>query len=213
MRGFRSIAMVGLVMALAGPAQAFSFAESVDAGDLPATAKKIVGTDPLETISGNLTAGDIDLYKITITNPASFSATTFGTSPLDTQLWLFRANGTGIAANDDTGLELYSTLPAGHPLYSGLLAGEYLLGISAFNNDPLSGGVPMFGGACGFSSICAPSVAGALTGWTTSSAASGAYTITLTGAGGVIPEPTAALLFALGFGVIGGTRRRTRAAV
>ena len=212
MRGFRSIAMAGVMAALAGPAQAFHFVESVDAGLLPGTAKEIVGTGVLETISGNLTAGDIDLYKITITNPATFSATTFGTTPLDTQLWLFRVNGTGIAANDDTGLDLYSTLPAGNALYSGLLAGEYLIGISAFNNDPFSSGIPMFGG-CGFSAVCGPTVAGALTSWTTSSGASGPYVITLTGASGVIPEPTAALLFALGFGVIGSTRRRARAAV
>jgi hypothetical protein len=97
-------------------------------------------------------------------------------------------------------------------LYSGLLAGEYLLGISAFNNDPFSSGIQMFGG-CGFSAVCGPTVAGALTSWGTSSGASGPYTITLTGASGVIPEPTAALLFALGFGVIGTTRRRARAAV
>jgi hypothetical protein len=211
MRGFRCIAIAGLAAVLAGPAQAFHFVETHDAGDLPSTAKKVVGQEVLESISGNLTSRDIDLYKITITNPASFSATTFGTTPLDTQLWLFRIDGTGIAANDDTGLPLYSTLPAGNLLYSGLLAGEYLIGISAFDNDPRSGGSFMFGG-CGFSSVCGPAVAGALTSWNTPSTASGAYVITLTGAAGVVPEPTAALLFALGFGVIGSTRRRARQA-
>jgi hypothetical protein len=212
MRGFRCIVIAGLAALLAGPAQAFHFVETHDAGDLPNTAKKAVGEGVLESISGNLASRDIDLYKIVITDPASFSATSAGTTAFDTQLWLFRLNGTGIATNDDTGLDLFSTLPAGNVLYSGLLAGEYLLGISAFNNDPLSGGVAMFG-SCGFSAVCGPTVAGALTGWTTNSTAGGDYTITLTGAGGVIPEPTAALLFALGFGVIGSARRRARAAV
>ena len=172
MRGFRSMVIAGLMAALAGPAQAFHFVETGDAGQLPGTAKPAIGTGVLETISGSLASQDIDLYKIVITDPASFSATTLGTAAFDTQIWLFHLNGTGIAANDDTGINLYSTLPAGNPLYSGLLAGEYLLGITAFDNDPLSGGVAMFGG-CGFSAVCGPSIPGALTSWTTSSTGNG----------------------------------------
>jgi hypothetical protein len=210
MRGFRSIAIAGLAAALAGPAQAFHYVESGDAGELPGTAQTATGSGPLESISGRLEAQNVDLFRILITDPAAFSATTAGTTAFDTQLWLFRADGTGIAANDDTGGSLFSTLPVGNALYSGLLVGEYLIGISAFNRDPLTGASQMFSG-CGFSAVCGPTFAGALTGWTGNTAGSGPYTIHLTGAGGIIPEPTAALLFALGFGVIGGVTRRERA--
>jgi hypothetical protein len=208
MRWVPSIVTLGTVLALAGSAQAFSHAEVGDAGDLPGTAQAVFGVGPLESITGEITpVSDPDLYRITITDPGAFSATTVGGAAFDTQLFLFHLDGTGIASNDDS-VGTQSTLPAGHALYSSLLAGEYLLGISGFNIDPFSGGSNIF--ACGFNVVCGPTDPGPLTSWMGGGNA-GTYTITLTGAAGVVPEPTAALLFALGFGVIGSARRAGRA--
>ena len=62
---------------------------------------------------------DSDLYRICLTNGASFSASTLGgTLPasLDTQLFLFDAQGYGVYANDDWKTSRGSKLPAGAPL-------------------------------------------------------------------------------------------------
>ena len=83
-----------------------------DAGDLPGTAQRIQHIAPLDFIQGNIdvAAGDnqIDLYCIEITDPASFSASTWsdgGGASFDTRLWLFDANGRGVLANRRCGSE------------------------------------------------------------------------------------------------------------
>jgi hypothetical protein len=80
-----------------------------DAGDLPATAQIVTSPDatpcetPVTRVRGDLDASDADMYVICITDPASFSATTVGSTGFDTQLWLFRCDGTGVVHNDDCG--------------------------------------------------------------------------------------------------------------
>ena len=56
---------------------------------------------------------------------------------LDTQLFLFDADGLGVYANDDSAATSQSTLPAGHPL-TPAAPGEYLLGVSPYDRDPQS---------------------------------------------------------------------------
>src|SRR5262249_40796971 len=93
--------------------------ETGDAGDLPATATRLFGPvgRPPDAITGTIsTTTDVDMYLFYIEEPARFSATTFGTGGTlqDTQLFLFRADGRGVYANDDISLvNRYSTLPAG----------------------------------------------------------------------------------------------------
>src|SRR5262245_8540628 len=68
-----------------------------DAGHLISNAQITVGIGALGTIKGSLANGNDmeDVFKIRITDPLNFSATTttnpFGTSGFDTQLWLFNA--------------------------------------------------------------------------------------------------------------------------
>jgi hypothetical protein len=72
------------------PAEAFTWTEVEDAGDLPGTAQNITKIGPLEFITGSLASPtDVDMYAIFITGGGSFSATTVGwTAEVDTQLTL-----------------------------------------------------------------------------------------------------------------------------
>jgi len=113
------------------------YVESGDAGDLPGTAAVVSGSGALSKIRGNLAGTDADMFQINICSPGSFEATTVGGSTVDTQLFLFDANGVGITHDDDdpiTGV-LQSRLSS---LYtSSLPAGNYYLAISAYNMDPV----------------------------------------------------------------------------
>ena len=65
--------------------------------------------------------------------PPPASATT-----LDTQLFLFDANGLGVYSNDDAPCGVRSSrLPSNHR-FSPTGPGEYYLALSSFNNDPQS---------------------------------------------------------------------------
>ncbi|MGD1902297.1 MAG: DVUA0089 family protein [Geitlerinemataceae cyanobacterium] len=90
-------------------------------------------------IWGNLSA-DADLFAFAW-DGGFFSASTnnAGTS-FDTQLFLFDSAGFGIAGADGTG---FLTLPSTLSI-SDLAAGEYFLGISDWDNDPVSVGGEIF---------------------------------------------------------------------
>jgi Bacterial pre-peptidase C-terminal domain len=101
-----------------------------------------MGDTAVTRIVGSFTgASDADLYRICLSTGASFSASTVGgTLPasLDTQLFLFDANGYGIYANDDWPFSSHgSVLPANHR-FSPRTDGVYYLGVSQFNRDPQS---------------------------------------------------------------------------
>ena len=117
---------------------AFAASESGDAGDLPATAQN-VGSGAVTSITGGFSDGsDADMYRVCLSDGASFSASTVAAPPRDTQLYLFDADGLGVYTNDDIGLGVHvSRLPANHR-FSPASGGEYLLAVSAFNNDPWS---------------------------------------------------------------------------
>ena len=88
-----------LTLALAPGALAAN--EVGDAGDLRVTANDM-GDSAVTEISGTLLdASDADLYRICLSDGASFSATTVGLTAVDTQLFLFDADGYGVYANDD----------------------------------------------------------------------------------------------------------------
>jgi len=75
-----------------------------DAGNLPGTAQDPGGVGPLTSIAGTAGGGDEDMYKICITNPSAFSATTGAMADFDTQLFLFDSTGRGVYSNDDLSL-------------------------------------------------------------------------------------------------------------
>jgi hypothetical protein len=160
-----------------------------DAGDLPATAQIVTSPDatpcetPVTRVRGDLGASDADMYVICITDPASFSATTVGSTGFDTQLWLFRCDGTGVVHNDDCGTSLQSCIDnSTNCIQQG---GIYLLAISRYNLDPVDASGQLIWNNTPFGSIRCPDGPGAanpIAGWTGSTTAAGRYIIQLQGA-------------------------------
>ena len=201
-----------------------------DAGDLPGSAHP-TGAGAVPTIAGSIaTATDADMYAITITTPAAFSASTIGPTGVgilsDTQLFLFDSSGMGIYANDDSPSGgLRSLLPLKGDLSfnpNGLgpsAPGLYYLVVTSYNTDPVSGAGLIFPNTP-FNVVHGPTGAGGgspISGYShTTGTAVGDYTIRLTGtsgfAGTVVPLPPAvwgglAMLSSIG---ILKARRRTR---
>lgn len=198
-------------------AQAFVWTEVGDAGNLPSTAQIIYGDGSLTAISGNLALNDADMYAFYVPVGSAFSATTVGGASFDTELFLFNSSGFGVYVNDDevSGSYPQSTLPAGH-IYSPSTAGIYYLAISSYDYDPVSPGGEIFpdrpgvpprsynvGGPTG------PGGGSAISGWSGPGYESGLYTINLTGASGIIPEPATMSLLGLGLlGLLGLKKRK-----
>jgi hypothetical protein len=117
---------------------AFATLETGDAGSLPASAQNL-GSGPVTQILGSFSGGgDVDVYRMCLSDGASFSASTVGGTLRDTQLFLFNSQGRGVYSNDDAELGVHgSRLPAQHR-FSPTGPGVYFLAISSFNNDPQS---------------------------------------------------------------------------
>jgi hypothetical protein len=124
-------------LALALAPGALAAVEQGDAGDLPATANDF-GDGAVTTIWGSFTdAADADMYRVCLTDGASFSASTVGATTLDTQMFLLDSQGYGVYANDDWNGSRGSMLPANHR-FSPDEGGEYYLAVSSYNRDPQS---------------------------------------------------------------------------
>jgi len=110
-----------------------------DAGSLPGTAQYMTGSGTLNNITGSLLANnDVDMYRICISNPGNFSASTLPTPAnfvVDPQLFLFNASGYAVTGNDDF-FGLQSNIPVG--TIAAWPKGVYYLAVSSFNNDPLA---------------------------------------------------------------------------
>ena len=191
--------IAALTLALAPGA--FAANEVGDAGDLRVTANDM-GDSAVTEINGAFTdAMDADVYRICLTDGASFSASTVGgtfPSNLDTQIFLLDAQGYGIYANDDaaTGIRA-STLPAQHR-FSPATGGEYFLAVSQYNRDPQSSQGEIF--QDNFSRMQFPDgvifangfgAAETLSGWNGRAPGGlGTYRITLTGTRACVPPDT-----------------------
>ena len=109
-----------------------------EVGDAPAIlpGMSTMGNGPLTLIYGTLDSADVDVYRIQVTNPASFSATLIGGAGFDTQLFLFGPGGLGVVHDDDE--------PPGDLLQSTITGaflpgpGIYSLAISEFDRDPVN---------------------------------------------------------------------------
>jgi hypothetical protein len=153
-----------------------------DAGDLPATAQLVTLPDqtpcqsPVTRIRGDNGASDVDMYVICITDPANFVASTVGTTSWDTQLWLFRCDGTGVVANDD-----YSGLQSRIDNTPNCIqeAGTYLLAISRYNRDAVDANNNPLWSSGALSCASNPNP---IAGWTGTTTAGGRYVISLQGA-------------------------------
>jgi len=203
-----SIARVASVTTLTlvifgSPAYAVDWTESADAGDLPGTAQLTIGpaNEALNTISGTASdTQDRDMYKIVISDPSVFSAsTTGGGVSFDPVLALFDADGLGVYMNDD-GVAGVSdaSLPAADPL-GPASPGSYYIAIYSNETFPASGAgvfpddlifplpVPPF------TDVLGPTGGGggaSISGWIAGSASGSdlGYQIVLTGADPAITE-------------------------
>ena len=145
------------------------------------------GTFTGDTITGGIGYGnDVDMWKIYVCDPATFSATvaTGGGTLGDSQLFMFRADGTGVAFNDDQASSALSKIDG--PIVQALTPGEYYIAISDYNTDALSSGGLIWANSpfTGVRSPDGPGAAGALASWDTGGGDTGTYTIVLTGGNG-----------------------------
>ena len=182
--------------------QSGAFTEENDAGETLATATSIM-TDqmmPLASISGAL-SGDADLFKLFLTGGQTFSATTVSNRTaeipvnqalgipievvIDPKIFLFDEQGNGVYASDDLFGSSQSTLVSGPGGFSPDASGLYYLGVSGTGYEAFSSSGQIFPSEP-FDQITEPTGSGglsALTGFMgDTSASSGEYTISLTGA-------------------------------
>lgn len=223
------------ILAFGSAAMAQSWVEGPgDAGAFPAVSgfQDTVGVGALTSISGNTdTAGGdlVDAYRIRITDPALFVATTdeslrtLAIADFDTRLWLFDMAGNVVMANDDLGGAPFRSWISDPALFTNgtgtvsatmpptaLAVGEYVLVISGFNNDPEDAlGVDLADISSQFNALVGPDpAAGAFAAWETGTPGSGLYTIALEGvAYAIVPAPGALALIGLG-GLVATRRRR-----
>ncbi len=159
-----------------------------DAGDVGGSAQVPSGTDPLVSISGAVSSiADADLFAISICDPASFSATTFNLdTAIDTQLFLFGADGVGIAFNDDVPDGFAGDASLQSRVSGQFVAGaaNYFVGVSHYDNDPLDSGGRALWLDTPFNVERRPDGAGAasaVASWTGGAGSTGTYRINLTG--------------------------------
>jgi len=162
-----------------------------DAGDLPATAQLVTLPDqtpcqsPVTRVRGDNGASDVDMYVICITDPANFVASTVGTTSWDTQLWLFRCDGTGVVHNDDAVGTTVTQSRIDNSTNCIQQGGIYLLAISRWNRDAVDSQGQLLWNDRPFRSLRCPDGPGAanpIAGWTGTTSAGGRYVISLQGA-------------------------------
>ena len=207
----RKNVLKGLLRGLVGYAivvsttHAATFNEIGDAGQLTGTAQTVpAGTT---NILGSIgTDQDIDLYQFGW-GGGILTVDTFSAPQLDDpQLFLFDGAGNGIGENDDaSGVQSRITLNLG--------AGNYFVGISFYDNDPLNASANDIFQFPGFVDLAgdfiqAPTGAGGplLSSWVNRSSGSGTYNISFggsTGPIGAVPLPAALPLFLSGLAGLG----------
>ncbi|HZW07184.1 MAG TPA: GC-type dockerin domain-anchored protein [Phycisphaerales bacterium] len=157
-----------------------------DAGATLVTAQTPTGAgQDLLVITGVFAADDVDIYKLSICDLDDFSVTTRLSDPLlDTQLFLFREDGTGVVMNDDVpdglpGAESRASTLTGEHVTA---PGNYYLAVARWDMDPESAGGTIWADSP-FDTNRAPDgtdPTGTLAMWT-GTAGGGVYRVSLTG--------------------------------
>jgi hypothetical protein len=161
------------------------------AGETPATAKVLNNVDGVHSISGVITDQDVDMYRIHICDPSNFSAVVTAAS-FDTELSLFRLDGTGIALNDDT-LSPYSVLSRlDGPFVTNITPGDYYMAITSFGNRALDASAQLIWNFASYPATApnGPGAANPIASWNHLGLAGGTYTIAVTGVNGRACPPT-----------------------
>jgi hypothetical protein len=220
-----TVSMSLLTMSLlANPANAIDWTEVGDAGQLIGTAQQPTGDDRLRNIYGTIsTTNDVDMYRLYISNPDTFSAAVISTSGnLDSAIALFNDGGYALYANDDAMLGTHNAaLPAGH-LHGPQSAGWYNLAVVALGTPPVSGDSLTLDHEI-FPNVSAPYTqiltatgpggASPLTGWVPveNMALNEEYRLRLTGVHvSAVPEPETYAMLLAGLGLIGTMVRRRK---
>jgi hypothetical protein len=207
---------------LASSALAAGYTSNGSAGELIASAEVISGSTSLDSISGSFTITNGvtfgDLYKISIGNPAAFSASTTtvttGVNNFDTQLFLFDSTGKGLVADDDTPTSPQAMITANSPYLLSLSAGVYYLLIEGSGRYPVdASGNYIFpnilNGADPSVNYGANSNAGIYAALLGNSNEGGSYNIALTGAQFIgAPEPSGGTLALAASAFFFGRRKR-----
>ncbi|UCF92033.1 MAG: DVUA0089 family protein [Desulfobacterales bacterium] len=187
------------ISSFATPTMALVWNEAGNAGQLLGSAQVTYGAGALTEVTGNLSdPNDVDLYAITINDPAGFSASMDwpegATEFVDAAMFLFDDGGIGVAFNDDTvGPDFRPEFPLGSAVGpSG--PGTYYLGIAVYSNMPLSSGGGIFTASRDLpTGPDGPGGASPLIDWTAGVASSvgtvGPYSITLTGTSAATVNP------------------------
>jgi hypothetical protein len=169
-------------------ALAFVIVEGSDVGDLPSSAEQIDGTGALTSISGQIAdINDVDMFRIRVTGAVPVLLQVASSSTVDSQLFVFDANGFAIVGNDDMGLTLDARITAP------LVAGIYYLAVSAWDRDPVNaGGLEIFSDDS--AALQTPINGGGPIAGYNDFGGLGTYLIQVRGVTGVVPQPGTLLL-------------------
>jgi len=174
---------LSLSMRLEPPATADLWTEGEDAGPLPEWAQTVECAESPTLIRGLLAyEGDVDMYALEVCANGPISITTAGLTSLDTQLFLFAEDGTGIAMNDDEVNSLASQSRV--TLTDGLPPGRCYLAISSFDVDPVGPAGGLLWRTAPYRSQRAPDgpeASGVVTNWVGVGGLAGPYEISLSG--------------------------------
>ena len=133
-------ALACVLLAHPSTAPAQTWTETVDAGELIASAQVTVGDGPLWYIQGLLPVGtDVDMFCIRIVDAESFAAVTPCGNAQANDLWLFDSTGFGVVHDDGCTDNLVRLTGAFVPA-----AGTYYLTISGNNSEARSGVYPIW---------------------------------------------------------------------